>query len=86
MSLANLVKDLKAGLSHWIKMNKVFPGFSNWQNGYGAFTHSLMDKERLIEYIKRQEEHHRRVSFTDELRALLVEAGREFDERYLIQD
>jgi len=83
VSLANLVKDIKGGLSYWIKSNRVCPGFSNWQNGYGAFTHSELDKERLIEYIKRQEEHHRRLSFVDELRALLFEAGVKFDEKHL---
>jgi putative transposase len=34
ISLANLVKDVKGGLSYWIKSNKVCPEFSNWQNGY----------------------------------------------------
>ncbi len=84
VSLANLVKEIKGGLSYWIKSNKFCPGFTNWQTGYGAFTHSGLDKERLIEYIRNQEQHHRRVSFADELRALLIEAGVEFDERYLI--
>jgi hypothetical protein len=67
-----------------MKSNKLCPGFSNWQNGYGAFTHSGPEKERLIKYIKCQDEHHKRVSFADELRALLIEAGVEFDEKYLI--
>jgi putative transposase len=44
----------------------------------------VADKDRLIEYLKRQEEHHRRFSFVDELRALLIEAGVEFDEAHLI--
>ena len=86
VSLADFVKEVKAGSSYWINQNKVFPGFSNWQDGYGAFTHSDGDKNRLIEYIKRQEEHHRNVSFADELRALLVEAGVEFDEERLSPD
>ncbi len=34
-------------------------------------------------YIKGQEEHHRHVSFKDELRQLLINAGVEFDETYL---
>ena len=85
VSLADLVKDIKGGLSYWIKENKVCPRFSNWQNGYGAFTHSGKDKGKLIDYIKKQEEHHRTVSFADELRALVIEAGVEFDEKHVIQ-
>ena len=84
VALSDFVKVVKGKSSYWIKKNHVFPDFSNWQDGYGAFTHSSQDKDRLIDYIKRQEEHHKSVSFGDELRDLLIEAGVEFDERYLI--
>jgi putative transposase len=46
-------------------------------------THNREERPRLIEYIVKQEEHHRKVSFEDELRALVEEAGLEFDNRYL---
>lgn len=81
--LADLVKDIKTGSSRWIRDNRVFPRFSHWQEGYGAFTHSMKDRDRLIEYIKRQQEHHHRESFEDEYRRLLIDAGIEFDEKYL---
>ena len=84
VSLANLVKDIKLGSSAWIKEGGAFPNFTHWQDGYGAFTHSQAERDRIIEYIKSQEEHHQRISFHDELRKLLVEAGVEFDERYLM--
>lgn len=82
--LAYFVKDIKIASSRWIKENGVFPGFANWQDGYGASTHSLKDKDTLVEYIKNQEDHHRRKSFRDEFRALLLEAGVKFEERYLL--
>jgi putative transposase len=85
VALADFVKELKGGASYWIKKNKVFPQFVNWQDGYAAFTHSVREKGRLIEYIKGQEVHHRAVSFADELRALLVESGVDFDEARLAQ-
>jgi putative transposase len=40
----------------------------------------------IINYIKNQKEHHRITSFEDELRALLIEHGIEFDEKYLFDD
>jgi REP element-mobilizing transposase RayT len=82
--LADFVKDIKTGSALWIKDNSVFKGFSHWQEGYGAFTCSRRDIDDLIEYIKRQEEHHRRTSFVEEYRKLLQEAGIEFDERYML--
>jgi REP element-mobilizing transposase RayT len=84
VSLANLVKNVKTASSLWIKEESVFPMFSNWQDGYAAFTHSRQEIDGLIEYIKGQEEHHRRTTFAEEYRKLLEEAGIEFDERYML--
>ena len=75
--------DLR-GPEWWIKEQQVFAGFEAWQEGYAALTHSLGEKDRLIEYIKGQEEHHRGVSFLDEYRETLRAAGMELDERYLL--
>ena len=55
---------------------------SNWQEGYGAFTYSLRDEPDLILYLKGQEEHHRRVTFEEEYKKLLMDAGIKIDERY----
>ena len=84
IGLADFVKDFKLASSLWINENRVFPNFSYWQEGYGAFTHSHAEKDRIIEYIKNQVEHHKRLSFHDELRKLLGDAGVEFDARYLL--
>jgi putative transposase len=83
-SLADLVKDIKVASARWIDEQGVFSNFTHWQDGYAAFTHSHGERDRLIEYIKGQAEHHKRVSFHDELRKLLAEAGVEFDERYFL--
>jgi putative transposase len=64
VSLADFVKDLKTGSARWIKQNVVFRRFSHWQEGYAAFTCSRRDRDGLIEYIKGQEEHHRKTTFT----------------------
>ena len=81
--LAELIKDLKVASNEWIKEQKAFPGFTNWQDSYGAFTHANYDKDHIIEYIKNQQEHHKKESFKDEFRRLLIEAEIEFDEKYL---
>ena len=84
VSLASLVKDIKVSSSIYIKENNLFVGFSNWQEGYGAFTYSVKEKDRLIEYVKNQEEHHRKKTFKDEYIDLLKEHEIEFDEKYLL--
>ena len=42
------------------------------------------DRDAVIEYIKDQDEHHRKISFKDELREFLVKQGVTFDEEYLV--
>lgn len=84
VSLSSLVKDIKLASSIYIKEKNLFKDFINWQEGYGAFTYSIKEKDRLIEYVKNQEEHHRKKSFREEYVKLLGEHGIEFDEKYLL--
>ena len=83
IDLASYVKAIKVGSSMWIKERGLFPGFRNWQEKYGAFTHSFVEKDRLIAYVKNQQEHHQTESFIDEFRRLLDEAGIKYDPKYL---
>ena len=80
---ALLVKDIKLASSDFIKEEGIFPNFNGWQDGYGAFTYAISAKDNLIEYVKNQKEHHKKVSFRDEYISLLKEHGIEFDEKYL---
>lgn len=84
VSLSSLVKDIKLASSIYIKEKNLFKDFINWQEGYGAFTYSIKEKDRLIEYVKNQEEHQRKKSFREEYVKLLDEHGIEFDEKYLL--
>ncbi len=83
VSVSNLVKNIKVASSMWIKEQSLLPNFTSWQEGYGAFSCSYKDKDRLIDYIKNQEQHHKKFSFEDEYKALLEEYGIKFDEKYL---
>ena len=83
ISLSDYIREIKTGSSLWIKRENVFPGFAGWQDGYGAFTHSIREKASVIDYIKRQKEHHQALGFLEEYKTLLEAAGVEYDERYL---
>jgi len=82
--LASLIKDIKLASSDHIKAFQLFPEFNGWQVGYGGFTYSFKDKDKLIEYVKNQEEHHATKSYLEELKELLKEHGIEYDEKYLM--
>jgi putative transposase len=84
IAIADLMRDLKASSSGMLKKNENFPNFIGWAEGYAIFTYSFKDKDKIIEYIKNQREHHKTVSFEDEMRTLLTEHGIEFDEKYFL--
>ena len=83
ISLAQLIKDIKLAADDFIKTGGIFPAFTGWQVGYGAFTYSISAKEDLIKYIIDQKEHHKKITFIEEYIKLLKEHNIEFDERYL---
>jgi putative transposase len=83
VAIATLVKEIKIASSKFIKENNLFLDFTGWQDGYGAFTYSVDAKENLINYVKNQEEHHRKTTFREEYIQLLKEHNVEFDEKYL---
>ena len=84
IALSSLIKDIKLASTENIKAEKLFPKFNGWQDGYGAFTYSFKDKDKLIEYVKNQEAHHKKKTFTEEYIELLNEHEIEFDEKYLL--
>jgi len=81
MALSKVVEELKKESSKWCK-KFVHPDFF-WQSGYGAFSVSPSNVDSVIDYIDRQEEHHRQRSFQEEFRELLRKHGIEWDERYV---
>ena len=81
---ANLIKEIKRTSSMWIKSKGVdYRGFA-WQSGYGAFSVSYSGLKKVTDYIANQEEHHRQMTWEEELRGLLTRHGIEFDERYYL--
>ncbi len=83
ITAAEMVKEVKRGSSLWLKTKGVELSDFAWQNGYGIFSIGFSQIEVVRNYIAGQEEHHRKVSFQDEFRELLLRYEIEFDERYV---
>jgi REP element-mobilizing transposase RayT len=81
--LKKLVEEVKKGSSKWMKTNGPKNPEFHWQAGYGAFSVSQSNLDEVKRYIENQEEHHRRMTFQDELRAFYRRHGIEFDERFV---
>jgi putative transposase len=80
-TIAGVAEELKKSSSRWMKREGVSQ-FA-WQAGYGAFSVSESRADAVIRYIARQEEHHRRVTFQEELREFLKRYRVTYDERYV---
>ena len=80
ITISDLVRDIKAGSSNFINENRWVKGKFNWQEGYGAFSYSRSQIDRVAKYILNQEEHHRKKSFKDEYLELLEKFEIEYDE------
>ncbi len=84
VAVSIVVKEVKAKSSKWLNERQDAHERFEWQKGYGIFSVSASLAEKVRIYIQSQEEHHRRVSFRDELVSLLERNGIPYDERYLL--
>ena len=82
-SIASIVWAIKRSSSKWVKTQDAALRKFHWQEGYGAFSVSQSDVERVQQYILNQEAHHRRRTFKDEFRGFLRKYELDFDERYV---
>jgi REP element-mobilizing transposase RayT len=85
-SLSDLVRDIKSSSSKWVRENKLATGKFEWQTGFGAFSVSPSAIERVVDYIKNQEEHHRKKRFIDEYIEFLRESKIDFNPEYIFKN
>lgn len=86
MSLSDFVKSIKSNSSRWLKTIDSYYKYFSWQNGYGAFSVSPSLLEKTINYIKNQNEHHKKTTFKEEYKKFLEAYNIQYDERYVFSD
>ena len=80
--LSDQIRDIKAGSSKWIHRNFPSLGEFAWQEGYSAFSVSKSIVPRLVSYINDQCQHHKKASFSHELKMLSEKHEIEYDPNY----
>ena len=85
-NLSDLVRDIKSNSSRWINENHLVVGKFEWQNGFGAFSVGYSSVNRVIDYIKNQENHHRKETFREEYIEFLNNYEIDFKAEYLPED
>ncbi len=84
-SLSDLMQKVKGDSSKWINQNRLTRGRFSWQEGYSGFAYSKSHVDKVIDYVRNQQEHHRTRTFIEEYRLLLEKFEVDFDERYIFK-
>ena len=79
-ALKGIIQRIKGNSAHWINQNDFIKVKFAWQIGYGAFSLSESKLKVVEEYINRQKEHHKKLSFTEEYKQFLKKVGIDFVE------
>jgi putative transposase len=85
ITISDLVREIKSNSSKWINERKFVRGKFQWQEGFGAFSHSKSNLDKVIDYINNQELHHKSKSFKNEYLEMLNRYDVEYDDRYLFE-
>ncbi len=83
LALSKLIATIKANSSKWLHQKDNYYRAFAWQEGYGAFSVSQSQVEKVREYISSQEEHHKKLNAKEELISFLKAYNIEYDERYI---
>ncbi len=83
ISVAEVLRRIKGNSSKWVGEQPDYRHPFAWQRGYAAFSVSQSMSRQVQRYIQNQKEHHRKLSFQDELLSLLEKHGIDYDQRYI---
>ena len=83
LSVAKAMQLIKGNSSKWI--HETFPEHQSfeWQEGYGAFSIGISGVDDTVKYIQNQPEHHRKMTFKEEVTVFLKKHGMGYDEAML---
>ena len=85
-TVSHLVEEIKRNSSRWIKtLGQEYECFA-WQGGYAVFSVSESLINKTIEYVIKQKEHHKKLSFNEEYIQFLKLYNIDYDERYVFED
>ena len=83
LSISEIVREVKRSSSGFINERRLSLGEFRWQDGYGAFSYSHSQIDRVVRYILLQEEHHRKRTFQEEYIAFLKSFGVKYEMKYV---
>ena len=86
ISISSVMKNAKAKSSQWINKSNFLEHRFEWQRGFSAFSYSQSQVEKIKQYIRNQETHHRSASFLEENKEFLKKFNVDFKDEYLFKE
>ncbi|WDF80099.1 IS200/IS605 family transposase [Mucilaginibacter sp. KACC 22773] len=86
VSVSDLMQTVKAKSSKYINDHSLTPKRFEWQDGYGVFSYSQSQVDKVYKYIQNQEDHHKKQTFREEYLDFLKKFKVAYDDRYVFQD
>lgn len=81
-TVSDFMREFKRSTGEWARAN-IRADF-RWQDGYAVFSVGSSSISSVRSYIAGQEEHHKRKTYLDELKAFLDDAGIAYEDRFLV--
>jgi REP element-mobilizing transposase RayT len=75
MSISKELQLIKGESAYWANQNKIVKPKLEWADEYFAVSVSETAIDKVREYIKNQEEHHAKLSFSDEFKKFIEKYG-----------
>ena len=80
------MKTVKAKSSKYINDHRLTKERFEWQGGYGVFSYARSEVDAVYQYIRNQEEYHKKQAFRDEYLELLRKFEIAYDEQYIFHE
>ena len=86
ISLSKLLENVKSNSSRWIKTKDIYYSKFAWQGGYSSFQVSASAHDRIKRYIENYEEHHKRMTYQEEVKLFLDKYEIKYNQDYIWLD
>jgi putative transposase len=85
IAISDLVRDIKANTTSFMKEKQFVNEMFSWQEGFGAFSYSKSQSAKVVNYILNQPAHHKKHTFREEYLEFLRIYEVPYDEKYLFE-
>ncbi len=75
LTMSDALQRIKGECSYWINKEKIFKTHFQWGSRYYGMSIGLSEVSRILNYIARQEEHHRKETYQEEVDRFIKEYG-----------